>query len=240
VNQVGGALSVLQGPGPWQSAGRAALSSGINQALHGDWNWQTVMASAVGAGVGAAAGYALQGSAIGNALGGVGSRVAAGFVGGVAGQWAGRGGRAQYSNVLASTLGNALGESIASANQPDVPPPVSAEEKQKILAMFEDGPDAPAGNGLRLGGTSGTLRLSASAQADWSAQLDRGIRDRATALSNFDAAAAKVWAAEDAQATARGAAAGLLGLVASGCVERPNESGGDASHYANHGRGARL
>jgi YD repeat-containing protein len=113
-NQPGSVLSALKGPTTWASAGRAALSSGVSQALAGDWNWRNVMASAVGAGVGARAGASLQGSAIGRTLGSEGSRIAGGMVGSITGVWAAQGDRAQYSAVLASSLGNALGESLAS------------------------------------------------------------------------------------------------------------------------------
>jgi hypothetical protein len=48
INQAG--IAVLQGAAEWASAGRAAISSGVNQVLHTDWNWQEVLASAAGAG----------------------------------------------------------------------------------------------------------------------------------------------------------------------------------------------
>lgn len=105
-----GALSALKDTtNAWVMAGRAALSSGVTQALRGSWNWQAVMASAVGGGTGTAAQGAITG------IGGVGTSLAAGMIGGTAAQWAGPGGKANYASVFAGTLGNALGSSLAEA-----------------------------------------------------------------------------------------------------------------------------
>jgi YD repeat-containing protein len=110
------ALKFLGGNGAWESAGRAALSSGASQALQGDWNWRNVMASVVGAGVGAGIGNALGAggafASFGETLGGTGRQIVSGLAGGMAGQLAGPGGRVNFSGVFSSVLGNVLGESI--------------------------------------------------------------------------------------------------------------------------------
>ena len=91
----------------WAAAGRAAIGTGVNLALHNDWSWRDVMISAVSAGAG---------SAVGSQLGAPGS-FARQFGGGLAGGLTARsltsGNRASYATVFASTLGNAIGESLA-------------------------------------------------------------------------------------------------------------------------------
>ncbi|WP_197046841.1 deaminase domain-containing protein [Paucibacter sp. KBW04] len=202
----------------WQGAAiRAGLSSAATQAIQGHWSWREVGASAVAG----AAGYAV-GNSVGSALQGADqnfSKVAQSAIAGAAGGWASsqilgmnanetwaRTGQGFISG-FANGVGNALGESIASQSGPKVPAVASPEEKAAVLEMFErDAPSNTAGNGLRLGGSSG-LRLPAGAVADWSAQVDRGIKDKVLALQNFDVVASKAWAREDAEAAARAEAA---------------------------------
>jgi YD repeat-containing protein len=115
-NSAGSALSFL-GNGGWEAAaGRAALSSGATMALRNDWSWRNVMLSAVSAGVSAAVGGTAGGQAWAKAAGGIGGRLAGGLAGALTARALTGSGRGSYETVFASTLGNAIGGSLASGN----------------------------------------------------------------------------------------------------------------------------
>ena len=215
--QAGGTLSALNGSQAWQAAGRAALSSGANQALRGHWSWREIVASAVGGGAGAAAGNALNGSAIGNAMGSVGQRLAAGFAGGVAGQWAGPGGKANYGSVFASTLGSVIGDSIvggmasdrnlSNSNYRNEMDRESDAYSPVFNSNYRNGSDVESdlaydARRAQEGAEQSDAILARRANEAWAASQarDRSARDQALAMSNFEAAAGRVWAQEDAQA----------------------------------------
>ncbi len=114
ISQFGPAF--LRDVGEVASAGRAAIGSGINMAVHSDWDWRNVMASAVGGAVGSAVGGALGASGafaeLGTTLGETGSKLVSGMAAGMAGQMAGPGGRVNFSAAFAGALGNALGGAL--------------------------------------------------------------------------------------------------------------------------------
>jgi hypothetical protein len=123
-----------------------------------------------------------------------------------------KGGRISVTQVAIDAFGNALGQGLVEAMTPatqGVGPWSDPGYRNGADIEDDNAVSAPtAGSGLRLGGGSGTgLRLTSGTAARWADDLDRGIRDKALALSNFDAAKAKVWGAEDAQARADARAA---------------------------------
>ena len=89
------------------SAARAAIGSGVNMALRGDWSWRDVMVSAVGAGVGNAVGRALSDTAMGSAMGGFGARLGGGLASGITATALTGGNRRGSEGVLAGAVGNA-------------------------------------------------------------------------------------------------------------------------------------
>ena len=107
-------------------AGRAALVSATTQGiavvtgLQEKFSWRSVAASAAGAGMGAAVGGALRdGGAFSGLGGGFATDVARGTVAGFAAGLttaALRGGKVSVARVATDAFGNALGDSIASAN----------------------------------------------------------------------------------------------------------------------------
>ncbi len=100
----------------WQGATiNAAASSGLNMAVHGDWNWQALMASAVGGAIGENVGSGLQGTQLGHAIGNFGQRFAGGWAGAVAGAAVDNEGGAQLRTSFVGAFGNALGESLVDA-----------------------------------------------------------------------------------------------------------------------------
>jgi hypothetical protein len=96
------------------------LSSGISQAVQGDWSWRNVMASAVARGVGAGVDGALSKTALSPRSVAILEVLAARWPAGSRRAWrpVGRSWRTGelLSNVFASALGNALGGSIAYAD----------------------------------------------------------------------------------------------------------------------------
>jgi hypothetical protein len=113
------------GLGGTTAAGRAATSSvasqgiGVATGLQDRFSWKAVAASAVGAEAGAAVGEAVNGTALGSALGGAngfGTQMVRGMAGTAVAQLVGSG-RVDPASVFASTLGNALGESIMGGMQ---------------------------------------------------------------------------------------------------------------------------
>ena len=118
-NTAGSALQSLSGTGWVASAGKAALGSAATMALKGDWNWRNVMISAVSAGVGQAVGSVVGGEAWAQAGNGFGARLTSGLAGSLVARSLTGGNRASFETVFASTLGNAIGESLASQSGPD-------------------------------------------------------------------------------------------------------------------------
>jgi len=108
-----GVLSGLNGSGWQYAAGKAALGSAASMALRGDWDWRGIMISAVSAGVGSAVGSTMGDTDFGKSMGGFGARFAGGLAGGVATTALMGGNRRNYETVFMSSLGNAIGDSIA-------------------------------------------------------------------------------------------------------------------------------
>ncbi|HET7863963.1 MAG TPA: LysM peptidoglycan-binding domain-containing protein, partial [Burkholderiaceae bacterium] len=118
--------------GALNSAGRAAIGTGTNLLIHGDWSWKQVMASAAGAGAKALVGDYLGGTSIGKSLGGLPTQLGAGFAGGVVGQWSGPGGKADYAGVFASTVGQIWGDVIGG--------PLAAVANEQVSRLMEPRP----------------------------------------------------------------------------------------------------
>lgn len=189
--------SELLGGNTWQmTAARMATANALTQGvavatgLQKSFDWRGVAASAVGGGVGVAVSGPLTG-----ALGDFGGRLATGLVAGTAAAVA-RGGKVAIQQVAVDAFGNALGSSLADAmSTPNVPPPVSSQEKAGILALFADGPgegyatsmggaqglQPGRGGGTGLQPTLGAIRamddgINAAAQSRW-ADESRVVKD---------------------------------------------------------------
>ena len=134
---LGGANGILGGGSPWAVAGRAALGSGVNLALRGDWNWKTVMISSVSAGVG---------SAVGGSGADFGSVFTRGLAAGVTATALTGGNRRSYETVFMSSLGSAIGESFASPGGVDWrnAPDESAAESARLRRPQTFSQDAAA------------------------------------------------------------------------------------------------
>ncbi|MBB2486259.1 hypothetical protein H5407_13635 [Mitsuaria sp. WAJ17] len=91
----------------------------MNMALRGDWSWKTVMISAVSAGVG---------SAVAGSGTDFGSVLTRGLAAGVTATALSGGNRRAYESVFMSSLGSALGESLAYGS-PQKPAPTFAQDK---------------------------------------------------------------------------------------------------------------
>jgi YD repeat-containing protein len=100
------------------AAGRATLSSAASMALKGDWNWRSIGISAISASAGSAMGNAVQDQSWAQVGNGIGQRLVSGLAGGLSARALTSGRKADYESIFASTLGNAIGESLA---QPDDP-----------------------------------------------------------------------------------------------------------------------
>jgi len=96
-------LGYLTGGGTLATAGRAAIGSGVNMALHGNWNWRTVMVSAVSAGVG---------RELGGSGADFGSMLTRGLATGVTATALTGGNRRSYETMFMSSLGAAMGSAI--------------------------------------------------------------------------------------------------------------------------------
>jgi len=172
-------------------------------ALKGDWSWRSIGISAISAAAGSAMGSAVQDQSWAQVGNGIGQRLAAGLAGGLSARALTSGRKTSYESVFASTLGNAIGESIASQTTQGQGPWSSGDYRNgsdvedDIYVGRRDAMYGLGGSGARFGGSGG------NAVADWSREVDRGIRDKALGLANFDAVSSKVWAEEDAQAAQR-------------------------------------
>jgi hypothetical protein len=123
LSALGSAVTAGMGPagaGAAGAAGSAAASSvvgqgiGVATGLQERLSWKAVAASAAGAGAGAAVGGAVNGTALGSALGGAngfGTQMVRGMAGTAVAQLVASG-RVDATSAFASTLGNAMGESI--------------------------------------------------------------------------------------------------------------------------------
>lgn len=193
----GSSLSSLNN-GTWQAAaGRAALSSAATMALKGDWNWRTVMISAVGAGAGSAAGSAVGGQAWAQAGNGVGGRLAAGLAGSLTARALTGGNRGSFETVFASTLGNAIGESLAPRDVDwSRAPDESAAETARLdrsgnrYAAWPDQTDAETARLARSGNPYAAWPDQTDAE---SARLGR-YENRARVLESMQ----RAWDAQDA------------------------------------------
>ncbi|WP_457447671.1 hypothetical protein [Roseateles sp. P5_E4] len=135
----GQAVSPVDSSASWmtragQAAASGAASSATSQALRGNWSWRTVMISAFSAGAGSAASSAVGGN-------GFGARFAGGATAGLVARSLSTGNRQSYETVFASTLGNALGESLASQSSDYSRWGTDDTETRRLLARY------PAPNG---------------------------------------------------------------------------------------------
>jgi Peptidase C39 family len=124
VSVTGSTAQAANSGGSWiATAGKAALSGGLStaatQAIQGKWSWRDIAANAVGSAAGSVAG-----SAVGDALknyevGAFASRMASSFVGAAAADQVRATDpnytRANTSSMFVSSLGNALGSTVADA-----------------------------------------------------------------------------------------------------------------------------
>lgn len=193
ISSAGGALASTTSP--WAAAGRAAIGTGVNLALHNDWSWQSVMISAVSAGVGSAVGSAVGGQAWAQAGNGLGQRMASGLAGSLVARALTGGGRASYDSVFASTLGNAIGGSIndaqrAAAMEADqqragredaAAQRWAYEQAQARSNGSDDGLDLPDGMSYRvLFDSSGRRTASVGVATSWS-ERSAGLSTQAAA-----------------------------------------------------------
>ncbi|TDP71061.1 LysM peptidoglycan-binding domain-containing protein [Roseateles toxinivorans] len=200
-NTAAGAL--IRDGGTAAAAIKAGAGSAVSLALQGQWSWREVAASTVGA----AAGYAA-GDAVGRALSNTGSigRVAASTAAAVAGGWASsqvlglssRETRTRVGQAFISGLANGMADALADPKQghglwPDGDYRNGSDIQDDRWVAQRDARYGFGGTGAKLGSLNG------NSAANWSRQVDQGIRDTALGLQNFEVVASGVWAAQETQ-----------------------------------------